>query len=161
TNYPLVRLKQGRKVYYCPTSGFLPMSVSAPSDITVQSTQFTVPSTVPAGTYTLCVVANGIEGCSPRTVTVVAPPAVPLNRAQVNAAIASYVKVQLGPGNAKQARAAEVAMKRVLNQVDRLSKVLQRENGRLARKQFKALKPKDRLPPDYAPKTKRPPPDKT
>jgi len=61
TNYPLVRLVQvssPNNVYYANTHDETTHSI-APN--TVASTQFDLPSGMPAGNYTLYVVANGIE----------------------------------------------------------------------------------------------------
>jgi hypothetical protein len=59
TNYPLVRLVQAGHTYYCRTHDHSSMGVATGSII--HTTQFTVPSGVPVGSYQLCVVANGIS----------------------------------------------------------------------------------------------------
>ncbi len=69
TNYPLVRLVQDsapHNVYYATTHSETTHSI-APG--TANSTQFDVPSGLPAGTYTLYLVANGIES-NPITVDI-------------------------------------------------------------------------------------------
>ena len=58
TNYPLVRLSGGGKVYYARTYNFSTMGVSTGASL--QSTRFDL-SGVPYGTYDLVVVANGIS----------------------------------------------------------------------------------------------------
>jgi hypothetical protein len=59
TNYPLVRLTGPKgNVYYCRTFDHSTMAVATGS--TTQSTNFVVPTSVPAGSYELTVVANGI-----------------------------------------------------------------------------------------------------
>jgi hypothetical protein len=71
TNYPLVRLVQiasPNNVYYATTHNETTHSIAP---LTPNSTQFDVPSGIPAGAYSLYVVANGIES-NPTTVTVVA-----------------------------------------------------------------------------------------
>ena len=58
TNYPLVRLTNGTKVYYCRTSNWNSTGVqrgNAPDNVTV-----TLPAGLPDGTYSLVVTANGI-----------------------------------------------------------------------------------------------------
>jgi hypothetical protein len=58
TNYPIVRLESGGAVYYCRTSGYSTMGLQ--TGTIVHSCQFTVPASVPLGTYCVRVVANGI-----------------------------------------------------------------------------------------------------
>jgi len=60
TNYPLVRLRSPStgSVTYCRTSGHSTMGVATGTAIV--STRFTVPASVPTGSYQLSVVANGI-----------------------------------------------------------------------------------------------------
>ncbi|MCE9619660.1 MAG: hypothetical protein K8R92_07100 [Planctomycetes bacterium] len=58
TNYPIIRLTSGANVYYCRTFNWSHTGVKLGA--TVNTTKFTVPSTVPAGTYSLVVTANGI-----------------------------------------------------------------------------------------------------
>jgi hypothetical protein len=58
TNFPVIRLQSGANVYYCRTSGHSTMGITPGS--TIHWTQCAVPSTVPAGSYTMTVVANGI-----------------------------------------------------------------------------------------------------
>jgi hypothetical protein len=59
TNYPLVRLtnKATRAVFYARTHGMTKMSVAPRVS---SSVSFTLPKRIPAGTYTLVVVANGL-----------------------------------------------------------------------------------------------------
>jgi len=67
TNYPLVRLTSGTgAVVYARTHGMTGMSV-APG--VASSVSFTLPATIPAGAYTLAVVANGLAS-APVAVTV-------------------------------------------------------------------------------------------
>ncbi len=64
TNYPIVRLQGGGKVFYCRTFGHSTMGVA--TGLSVQSTSFKVPCGVPDGLYSLCLVANGISSdCVP------------------------------------------------------------------------------------------------
>lgn len=58
TNYPIVRLTSGSNVYYARTYGWSRTSVATSS--TPVTTEFVVPASVPNGTYSLAVVANGI-----------------------------------------------------------------------------------------------------
>jgi hypothetical protein len=58
TNFPLVRIKSGARVHYCPTHGFSTMGVA--TGATVASTEVDVPEEVPVGTAQLSLVANGI-----------------------------------------------------------------------------------------------------
>jgi hypothetical protein len=58
SNYPIVRLTDGRGgVFYARTFGW---SVGVATGDTAVSTNFTLPSGIPAGTYSLSAVANGI-----------------------------------------------------------------------------------------------------
>jgi len=66
TNYPLVRITVNGIVYYCRTADFSSMAVASPSLV---SAHFAVPSSVPAGSGELVVVANGIPS-APVAVTV-------------------------------------------------------------------------------------------
>lgn len=66
TNYPLVRISMGSSVYYCRTHGFSFMGVASSQSV---STSFDVPSSIPAGTGSLVVVANGVPS-KPVTVTI-------------------------------------------------------------------------------------------
>jgi hypothetical protein len=59
TNYPLVRLRSGSDVYYCRTHTFSTMGLQTGS--IVHNCRFTVPASVPVGSYCLEVVANGIS----------------------------------------------------------------------------------------------------
>lgn len=61
TNYPIVRLEStsGPGVYYCRTFNFSTMGLQ--TGTIVHSCRFTVPSSVPNGSYRLRVIANGIE----------------------------------------------------------------------------------------------------
>jgi hypothetical protein len=68
TNYPIVRLEGGGKVFYCRTFGHSTMGVA--TGLSLQSTSFKVPCGVPEGTYHLCLVANGISSdCVPVVVS--------------------------------------------------------------------------------------------
>ena len=64
TNYPIVRLRNrsNGNVVYCRTHDFSTMAVATGS--VAHSTQFTVPSGTPLGSYDLVVVANGIPSDS-------------------------------------------------------------------------------------------------
>ena len=59
TNYPLVRLTSGSNVYYARTFNWSNVGVMTGS--TPVTTEFTLPAGLPAGTYSLAVVANGIS----------------------------------------------------------------------------------------------------
>ena len=59
TNYPIVRLTSGANVYYPRTYAWSNTGVVTGS--TPVTTEFTVPASVPFGTYSLVVVANGIS----------------------------------------------------------------------------------------------------
>jgi Kelch motif len=87
TNYPLVRLEGGGNVWYCRTFDHSTMGVA--TGFSIQSTNFTVPCGVPDGSYSLCVIANGIESdCVPITVGPFFE-RVPINEAMVNFLIGS------------------------------------------------------------------------
>ncbi len=58
TNYPIVRLTSGANVYYATTHDWNNTGVQTGNLTT--STHFTVPATLPIGTYSLQVIANGI-----------------------------------------------------------------------------------------------------
>jgi hypothetical protein len=62
TNYPLVRLTNttNQQVFWCRSHNFSTLGVATGS--VVHSFKFNVPGGVPYGTYTLCVVVNGIMG---------------------------------------------------------------------------------------------------
>jgi hypothetical protein len=64
TNYPIVRLESTSSphVYYCRTTNFSTMGLQ--TGTAVHSCSFTVPSTVPLGSYRIVVVANGIASAS-------------------------------------------------------------------------------------------------
>jgi hypothetical protein len=64
TNYPIVRLESGSNVYYCRTSAFSTMGLQ--TGTIIHSCAFTVPASVPVGTYCLRVVANGIPSACRR-----------------------------------------------------------------------------------------------
>jgi hypothetical protein len=67
TNYPIVRLEGGGKVWWCRTFDHSTMGVA--TGFSIQSTNFTLPCGIPVGSYNLCVIANGIESdCVPITV---------------------------------------------------------------------------------------------
>lgn len=59
SNYPLVRLRNGANVYYARTYNWSSSSVMASNRVV--STEFVVPTNVPAGIYSLVAVANGIS----------------------------------------------------------------------------------------------------
>jgi len=59
TNYPIIRLTNGSKVYYARTFNWNNTGVQTGN--TVTSTQFTLPVGLPYATYTLVVTANGIS----------------------------------------------------------------------------------------------------
>ena len=60
TNYPIVQLQDSSgHVFYCATYNWSSTGVATGS--TVESTQFTLPSGLPNGTYSLTVIANGIS----------------------------------------------------------------------------------------------------
>lgn len=58
TNYPMIRLTSGSTVYYARTYNWNSCGVSTGSLVT--TTNFTIPASVPAGTYSMEVTANGI-----------------------------------------------------------------------------------------------------
>ena len=58
TNYPIIRLSSGTNVYYARTYNWNSCGVSTGSLVT--TTNFTIPASVPAGTYSMVVTANGI-----------------------------------------------------------------------------------------------------
>ncbi len=58
TNYPIVRLTSGINVYYAKTHNW--NNTGLQTGTLPTSTQFTVPITLPSGTYSLQVIANGI-----------------------------------------------------------------------------------------------------
>ena len=62
TNYPLIRLSSNDTVYYAFTYGW--NSTGVRRDSLSDSTYFVIPSTIPPGNYSLCVVANGIASDS-------------------------------------------------------------------------------------------------
>ena len=60
TNYPIVRLEStsSSNVYYCRTSNFSTMGLQ--TGTIIHSCSFTVPTSVPLGSYRIVVIANGI-----------------------------------------------------------------------------------------------------
>jgi hypothetical protein len=70
TNYPIVRLTNAGtgEVVYCRTHDHSTMGVN--TGTAVHTTQFTVPGGTALGSYTLCVVANGIESSNCQSVAV-------------------------------------------------------------------------------------------
>ncbi|HTB31110.1 MAG TPA: T9SS type A sorting domain-containing protein, partial [Bacteroidia bacterium] len=58
TNYPIVRLTNGSNVYYAQTSYWNRIG-AVQTDSLEDTAQFTLPASLPAGTYSLVVVANG------------------------------------------------------------------------------------------------------
>jgi hypothetical protein len=59
SNYPIVRLTSGSNVYYARTNNW--NSTGVRRGALADTTQFTTPAGLPAGTYSLVVVANGIS----------------------------------------------------------------------------------------------------
>lgn len=59
TNYPIVRLVSGTNVYYCRTANW--NSTGVRRGASADSVQVFLPAGLPAGTYSLYVVANGIS----------------------------------------------------------------------------------------------------
>lgn len=62
SNYPIVRLVSGSQVYYARTFNWSSTGVATGS--TPETVNFTVPGSVPNGTYSLYVVANGIASAA-------------------------------------------------------------------------------------------------
>ncbi|HXD93225.1 MAG TPA: T9SS type A sorting domain-containing protein [Bacteroidia bacterium] len=62
TNYPVIRLTNGTKVYYVRTFNW--SSTNVQTGTTLDSTLFTLPAGLPHGTYSLVVTANGISSDS-------------------------------------------------------------------------------------------------
>ena len=58
SNYPVIRLTSGGNVYYCRTFNWNSTGVMRGN--AADTAQFTLPSSLPAGTYSLVVTANGI-----------------------------------------------------------------------------------------------------
>lgn len=67
TNYPIIRLSSGGNVYYVRTSNWNSTGVQRGS--AADTTYFTIPAGVPAGTYSLVVTANGIAS-DPTSITI-------------------------------------------------------------------------------------------
>jgi regulation of enolase protein 1 (concanavalin A-like superfamily) len=67
SNYPIVRLTAGSNVYYARTHGWTSTSVATGS--LVESTQFTLPLGIPAGTYSVVTIANGVAS-DPSSLTI-------------------------------------------------------------------------------------------
>jgi hypothetical protein len=67
SNYPIVRLSSGSNTYYARTYGWTSTSVATGS--LVESTQFTLPLGIPAGTYSVVTIANGIAS-TPASLTI-------------------------------------------------------------------------------------------
>jgi hypothetical protein len=61
TNYPIVRLEStiSSDIYYCRTSGYSTMGLQ--TGTIIHTCNFTVPASVPVGSYCLRVIANGIS----------------------------------------------------------------------------------------------------
>lgn len=70
TNYPIVRLTNSSTgdVIYCRTHDHSTMGVN--TGTAVHNTRFTVPGSCPHGSYTLCVIANGIASANCQSVAV-------------------------------------------------------------------------------------------
>lgn len=58
SNYPIVKLTAGSSVYYARTYNW--SSTGVATGATPVTTEFTVPASVPAGAYSLSVIANGV-----------------------------------------------------------------------------------------------------
>jgi len=58
TNYPIVRLTNGSNVYYATTSNWNRIG-AVQTDSLEDTAQFALPATLPSGTYSLVVIANG------------------------------------------------------------------------------------------------------
>ncbi len=58
SNYPIIRLTNGTNVYYAKTTNWNRLG-AVQTDSLEDTTQFTLPATLPAGTYSLVVVVNG------------------------------------------------------------------------------------------------------
>lgn len=58
TNYPIFRLENGSQIYYCKSKNWNHTNIQRFG--LLDTAQFEVPGTVPAGVYSLVVVANGI-----------------------------------------------------------------------------------------------------
>ncbi len=69
TNYPIARLEQGSKVFYCRTARHSTMGIATGTKIV--STILAIPATLAAGSYQLVVIANGIPS-DPVPVTIAA-----------------------------------------------------------------------------------------
>lgn len=67
TNYPIIRLQSGSAVYYCRTANFSTMGLQ--TGTVIHSCSFTVPASIPLGSYSITVIANGIASAS-RSVSV-------------------------------------------------------------------------------------------
>jgi hypothetical protein len=67
SNYPIVRISSNDTVYYCTTYNWNSTGVMRGS--LPDTTQFVIPATVPGGTYSLVVVANG-NASDPVTINV-------------------------------------------------------------------------------------------
>ena len=90
TNYPLVRLTAGTRVYYAGTSNWSSTGVMLGS--TSETVTVTLPLGIPAGTYSLVAVANGVpSAATPLTVSTTANNAAPTiaTPAAVPAAVAA------------------------------------------------------------------------
>jgi hypothetical protein len=70
TNYPIVRLESNitSDIYYCRTADFSTLGLQ--TGTVVHSCEFTVPSSVPLGSYCLRLIANGISTSTCRNVAV-------------------------------------------------------------------------------------------
>jgi hypothetical protein len=77
SNYPIVRLTSGTNVYYARTYNW--SSTGVATGATPETTQFTLPVGIPAGTYTVAVIANGIASSNtvPLTISMTAGNAAP------------------------------------------------------------------------------------
>ncbi|MDP4265066.1 MAG: BNR-repeat neuraminidase N-terminal domain-containing protein [Bacteroidota bacterium] len=82
TNYPLVRLTSGANVYYARTSNWNSTGVRRGS--AADTARFDLPASLPAGTYSLVVVANGISS-DPVTFNTTITPSVSISASPSNA----------------------------------------------------------------------------
>ncbi|HTB06060.1 MAG TPA: T9SS type A sorting domain-containing protein, partial [Bacteroidia bacterium] len=93
TNYPIVRLTNGTNVYYAKTTNWNRIG-AVMTDSLMDTAYFTIP-TMPAGTYSVVVVANGIPS-SPHSLTL---PCVTTYVDQVELPGTNYITVYPNPGN--------------------------------------------------------------
>jgi hypothetical protein len=77
SNYPIVRLTSGASVYYARTFSW--SSTGVATGAAPETTQFSLPVGIPAGTYNVAVIANGIASTNtvPLTISMTAANAAP------------------------------------------------------------------------------------